>query len=149
MNCREIREMSLWWGSVGLRVFNQHSAIHCTRRRGMETSCLHFQLCQWAQVCVLDCGFPSVSSCKYMRGTGSWPRSSPGSGFCGLTEFAVFIVWAVCGKGRDQACLWLLQSLSFFVFPSSCIFCFNLCVHLITYFSALLKYFLHRIHHPL
>lgn len=40
----------------------------------------------------LDCGFPSVSSCKYMRHTGSWPRSSPDSGFCGLTEFAVFIV---------------------------------------------------------
>lgn len=39
-------------GVCGPRVFIQHSAIYCSRRRGMETSCLHFQLCQWAQVCV-------------------------------------------------------------------------------------------------
>lgn len=107
--------------------------------------------CELRSLC-LDYGFPSVSSYKYLRHTGSWPRSSPGSGFCGLAEFAVFIVWAVqrvCGKGRDQACL-LAAAVSFlFCFSFQLYLYFNLCVHLITHFAALLKYFLYIFHHPL
>lgn len=150
MNCREIREMSLWWWSVWSQgVYSP--AIYCTKRTGRLLASTCGCAGELRSVC-LDCGFPSVRSCKYMRHTGSWPRSSPGSGFCGLTEFAIFIVWAVqhvCGKGRDQAYL-LAAAVSFlFCFSFQLYLCFKLCVHLINHFSVLLKYFLHRIYHPL
>lgn len=80
---------------VSVRVFSQCPAIYCTRRRGMETSCLHFQLASELRSVCWTVVFPpsvAVPRSKYMRGNGRWPRSRPGSGFCGVTEFVVFIL---------------------------------------------------------